>query len=92
VELTGIAEIWNLIEEFRIRYTENGALFENRKEQRKYWLHETIREGIFNQVFRNREMFDELKRCEERINRGEMTSFAAANAILNKYKSKHKDS
>jgi LAO/AO transport system kinase len=91
LEQTGIAEIWNLIEEFRTRFTENGVLFENRKEQRKYWLHETIREGIFDQVFKEREMFDELKRCEERISRGEMTSFAAATAILNKYKSKHKD-
>jgi len=91
IENTGIAEIWDLIEEFRERCTVNGTLSEKRNKQRQYWLHETIREGIYDQVFKNREMSDELKRFEERINRGEMTSFAAASAILNKYKSRQKD-
>jgi LAO/AO transport system kinase len=92
IEQTGIEEIWELIEHYRERFTENGMLIQKRLEQRQYWLHETIREGIFDQVFKNREMHDDLRRYEDMINRGEMTSFAAASAILNKYKSRHKSS
>ncbi|MEJ2617158.1 MAG: hypothetical protein P8Z35_19560 [Ignavibacteriaceae bacterium] len=92
LEQTGIEEIWDLIEHYREQFTANGMFIEKRLEQRQYWLHETIRQGIFDQVFKNREMHEELKRYEEKIYRGEMTSFAAASAILNKYKSRHKES
>ena len=55
------------------------------------WLYETIREGIFDQVFKTGEMQDELRNFEVKIARGTMTSFAAAAAILNKYKSRNKN-
>ena len=91
-EQTGIKEVWDLVDSYRQKFMESDMLVKKRAEQRQYWLHETIRQGIFDQVFKNREMHDELKRYEDMIYKGEMTSFAAAAAILNKYKSRHKES
>jgi len=91
IDRTGIEEVWKLIWNYHERFMDNGMLLKMRAEQRRYWLYETIREGIFDQVFKTGEMQDELRSFEEKIARGTMTSFAAAAAILNKYKSRNKD-
>ena len=51
-------------------------------------MYETIREGIYNQVFNDPEMQKELEHHEKAISEGRMTSFMAASSILNKYKSR----
>ena len=68
---------------------ENGFLTKRRKEQSRYWMHETIREGIFEQVFSDPSMQKELEMLEEKISRGEITSHIAAASILNKFSHKH---
>lgn len=83
---TGIEEIWELMEEYRIRFSGDGYLERKRTEQRKYWMYESIREGIFDQVFGDPSMKSMLDHYEKEISRGTMTSYAAARAILNKYK------
>ena len=50
-------------------------------------MYETIREGIYNQVFNDPDMQKELEKHEKAIAEGRMTSFMAASSILNKYKS-----
>jgi hypothetical protein len=55
-------------------------------------MYEAIREGIYDQLFRDPDMQAELKNYEEAIAMGHMTSHMAATSILNKYKSRYKDS
>jgi len=50
-------------------------------------MHETLREGIYDQVFNDPAMKKELEAHEKAISEGRITSFMAASAILNKYKS-----
>jgi LAO/AO transport system kinase len=90
VHQTGIAEIWTLLENYRAQFSGNGFLERKRAEQTRFWMNESIREGIFEQLFRDPEMQSELKIYEEKITRGTLTAYAAAGAILNKYKSRPK--
>jgi len=83
----GIEEVWGMVSKYRSMASENGYLKLRREEQAKYWMYETIKEGIFNQVFNNSEMKKELEKYELEISQGRMTSYMAASIILNKYKS-----
>jgi len=87
---SGINEIWEMLGDYSSFVTENGYLDKRRQEQSKYWMYETIREGIFEQVFNDPAMQQELDKYEEEISQGRMTSFRAASFILNKYKSQDK--
>ncbi len=87
---TGIDDVWKMIGKYRSIAADNGYLKQRREEQSKYWMYETIREGIFNLVFNDAEMKKELEKYEVEIAHGRMTSFMAASIILNKYKSQDK--
>ena len=47
---SGISEIWDMLGSYRSLVSENGHLDKIREEQAKYWMYETIREGIYHQV------------------------------------------
>ncbi len=89
---TGIEEIWELMEGYYGRFTRDGFLERKRKEQTRYWMYESIREGIFDQVFRDPAMKSMLDHYEQAISSGTMTSHAAARAILKKLKTGNKPS
>jgi len=82
----GIEEVWDMIMEYRESVSETGYINTRRKEQAKYWMYETIKEGIYQHVFHDPGMQKELKEYENAISLGQMTSFMAATSILNKYK------
>ena len=84
---TGIKEVWEMVTEYREQVSLSGYLDSRRKEQSRYWLNETLREGIFNQVFNDPGMKQTLAEYELAISEGRITSFMAASAILKKYKS-----
>lgn len=86
---TGISEVWNMVSTYHTFVSKNGFLASRRKDQSRYWMYETLREGIYEQVFSDPAMQAELKILEEAIARGECTSHMAATTILNKYKSGH---
>ena len=83
----GIPETWTLAREFADFVTKSGFLKERRLEQSRYWMYETLRNGIYMQVFNDPLMKKELEVHEKAISEGRITSFMAASAILNKYKS-----
>ena len=89
---TGIREIWEMVQEYHAFVTLNGYLQTRRQEQAKYWMYQTLREGIYNHAFNDPEMQMELEQHEKAILEGRMTSFMAAASILNRYKSKKKNS
>jgi LAO/AO transport system kinase len=83
----GIHEIWALVQEYADYAQSTDFLKEKRLEQSRYWMYETLREGIYTQVFHDPVMKKELEKYEKAISQGRITSFMAASAILNKYKS-----
>lgn len=84
---TGIAEIWDLIQEYKSFTRDNGFLSRRRKDQSSYWMYEAIREGIYEQVFSDPDLQKELKSLEALMASGQITSHMAAATILNKFKS-----
>lgn len=86
----GIDEVWDMAREYHAFVSENGFLEKKRQEQSSFWMHETIRDGIYMQVFNDPLMKAELELHEKAITEGRMTSFMAAASILNKYKSSDK--
>ena len=83
----GIPEIWEMALEYADHVKESGHLKEKRLEQSRYWMYETLRDGIYAQVFNDPAMKKELEIHEKAISEGRITSFMAASSILNKYKS-----
>jgi len=83
----GISEIWSMVQEYSSLVSGSGFLKERRLEQSRYWMYETLREGIYDQVFNDPAMKKILEAHEKAISEGRITSFMAASAILNKYKS-----
>jgi LAO/AO transport system kinase len=83
----GIEEVWNMVLSYKREMDDNGFLATRRQKQAKYWMFETIREGIFTQVFNDPGMKVALEEYEKAIAEGKITSFMAAQSILKKYKS-----
>lgn len=83
----GIPEVWSMVQEYASIVRASGFLDESRLEQSRYWMYETLKEGIYNQVFNDPAMKTELEAHEKAISEGHITSFMAATSILNKYKS-----
>lgn len=83
---TGIPEIWDMIMEYREYTHANGYHHHRRQEQSRFWMHETIREGIYSRVFEDPAMRKEMDAMEKEISEGRMTSFMAAARILEKYR------
>jgi LAO/AO transport system kinase len=86
----GIREVWEMAKQYQTFTLDNGFLQKKRQEQSRYWLHETIRDGIYQEVFNDPFMKAELLRHEQAMAKGHMTSFMAAASILKKYKSADK--
>jgi LAO/AO transport system kinase len=85
----GISEIWAMVQEYSSFVSGSGFLKERRLEQSRYWMYETLREGIYDQIFNDPAMKKELEAHEKAISEGRITSFMAASSILNKYKSRN---
>lgn len=84
--ISGISEVWDMVLEYQVLVTENGFQSKRRGEQSRFWMYETIREGIYSQVFRNPAMQEEMKALEKSIAGGAITSYMAAATILKMYK------
>lgn len=81
----GIKEIWNMIDEYIAFVKQNGYFEYRRNEQAKYWMYETINEQLKNSFYRNEHIADSLKQAERDVQMGKMTSFVAANKLLDEY-------
>ena len=81
----GVPEIWEMVYEY-ISFTKNNGYFDQRrKEQAKYWMYETINEQLKNHFFKNHTIEAKLKRMEEKVLKGEVSSFVAAKKMLDDY-------
>ena len=82
---TGIKEIWDMVYEYIDFVKANGYFDYRRNEQSKYWMYETINEHLRNSFYQNPVIEQLLRKGEERVLRGEQTSFAAAGELLKTY-------
>ncbi len=83
-----IDKVWQVIESFVNQTKINGWFETHRKLQDKYWLAETLKEMILNDFFGDDGLVDELKKAEEKVFSGELTSFYAAELVYELFKNK----
>ena len=82
---TGVKEVWDMIYEYIDFVKHNGYFQYRRNEQSKYWMYETINESLRNNFYNNELIQKSLQEYEQRVLRGEKTSFAAAHDRLDIY-------
>jgi LAO/AO transport system kinase len=82
---TGVKEVWDMIYEYFDFVKRNGYFQVRRNEQAKYWMYESINEHLRNSFYHNPEIEAHLLDAEQSVLRGEKTSFAAAQDLLDLY-------
>lgn len=82
-ERTGIGDIWDNILSYCNTTQQNGYFEERRAQQSKYWMYETINEQLKNRFYHSQK--DNLKVAEEQVLKNQVSSFAAAFELLDKY-------
>lgn len=84
-EKTGISEIWDLIENYKI-FTRNNGYFElRRKKQEIQRMHEAIHQDLNDIFYRNDEIKQLIKELENRVNQNMMSSFQASQIVMDKF-------
>ena len=79
----GIEEIWKLILEY-VSLTKNNHFFiENRKNQNKYWLLQSINDRLQSDFFNKKKIKKELEKQYNLLDKNKTTPFAAAEALFN---------
>lgn len=85
VELSGISEVWDMVERY-IDFVKKNNFFEvNRNAQSKYWMYETINEQLKANFYQNPVIQQQLAENEHKVLTNELSSFIAANNLLDKY-------
>ncbi|WP_109298861.1 methylmalonyl Co-A mutase-associated GTPase MeaB [Aquimarina sp. AU474] len=80
---TGIQEIWKLIQKYLEVTHKNGFFEENRKQQNKFWLVQTIEEQLKTSFYNHPAIQSELDSQIELVLQHKITPFAAARYLLN---------
>lgn len=86
----GIEDIYVMIQDY-VNHTKENLYFDNnRHNQAKYWMYESINEQISNSFYKNPTIEANLKQFEEAVLQNSKSSFVAAKELLNLYfKEKH---
>jgi LAO/AO transport system kinase len=81
----GIPEVWKTIESFLELTKGNNYFFEKRKEQNQYWMLETINEHLKTNFYNHPEIQKLLNSKKKAVQNDEISPFAAAQLLLEKY-------
>lgn len=83
----GIDEIWSIIEKYISTVNENGYFIQNRRQQAHHWMIETINYRLKDDFYNHPAVKKELKKMEEKVVRGEISSMKAAELMMGLYHS-----
>lgn len=81
----GIPEIWDIILEYISLTKENGYFQDNRNRQAKHWMYDTISNRLEEHFYDNERVQNKQKNIEQKVLNGEMSSFKAAQELLELY-------
>ncbi len=83
IEGSGIEDIWKLILKFQDVTSKNGFFEENRIQQNKFWLLQTIEEQLKSSFYTNPKIKNELDLQIQNVQQHKITPFAAARYLFN---------
>lgn len=81
----GISDVWKTIEKFLELTKGNNYFFEKRKEQNQYWMLETINEQLKLNFYNHPKIQQLLEENKKAVQNDEISPFAAATLLLEKY-------
>jgi len=84
----GIEAIWAMISDYLSLTKENGYFAANRKRQAVHWMQEMIEEHLKTRFYQNSAVQDHLETTEKQVAGGEITSYKAAQKLLNLFEEK----
>ncbi len=82
---TGIKEIWDMVDEYMAFVQANGYFEVRRNAQAKYWMYESINEQLRTHFYQSPEIEKALQIKEKQVLNSELSSFAAAQQMLDLY-------
>lgn len=85
VQGKGIAEVWEIIDEFMRHTKANGFFEEQRKEQANYWLMESIHQELHQAFYQDAELKIKLERYRTLVQEGEISAFKAAKDLMREF-------
>lgn len=81
----GIDNLWELIEEY-VRHTQENGYFENsRRRQARHWMYESIHSRLKELFYNDPAVKKEISEVENKVLSGQMSSFKAAQFLLDKH-------
>lgn len=85
IEHAGIAEVWQMVEDF-IAFTKGNGFFDHKRtSQSKYWMYESINEHLKNNFYQNEAIKKMLADAENDVLSDKKSSFIAAKHLLDYY-------
>jgi LAO/AO transport system kinase len=85
VSLSGISEVWDVITEYQEFTSANGYFEQNRMNQAKFWLYETINSELLRSFSSDKKIHYRIKLLEQEVLSHKMSPFVAAQELLNIY-------
>lgn len=84
-EKTGIDKVWGILTGYFELVKDNGYFEQKRQSQNQYWMLETINEQLKNNFFNHPEISALLEANKKAVQNSELSPFAAAMDLLEKY-------
>jgi LAO/AO transport system kinase len=81
----GVPEVLEMVYRYIAFVKDNGFFHQKRTSQAKYWMYESINEQLRNRFYQNEEVQKLLTIKEKQVLNDEVSSFAAAQSLLEKY-------
>lgn len=90
LEKTGIDEAWRMLEEYLSFAKKNGYFNKRRVEQARYWMYSSIEEQLRQTFFNDPHLAEVIRIKEEQVLNNEISSFVAAQELLDQYFQHHR--
>lgn len=78
----GISEVWDMIKDYNETTKANHYFYENRNNQNKFWLLQTIEDRLKSDFYNSSKIKVELEKQIKLVEEGKTTPFAAAEFLL----------
>jgi LAO/AO transport system kinase len=82
----GMEQIWEQILKYQQQTFDNNYFNQNRQQQAKYWLHETVKSHLLQMFYENPNIKNQLALIEQQIQDGQLSPFHGAEQLLNIFK------
>ncbi len=90
IEKNGIDDVWQMVVQYIEFVKENGFFEKHRTQQSKYWMYESINEKLKSNFYNNEVIQQMIQDMEQKVLANEISSFVAANQLLDFYANKNK--